>query len=96
MAVHNANKKVIHIRPDSKGRITLGKLAKGVSSFSLTERQEGGYILVPFVEIPAAEKWLFDNKKVLSSVKKGLKQSTKGEVIDRGSFANFVNEEDDE
>lgn len=42
--------------PDERGRITLGELAKGVSSFAVTE--EGGVItLRPMVEIPRSALW---------------------------------------
>lgn len=90
-----ARKKVIHVRPDAKGRITLGKLADGVSSFTVSEQPGGGYLLEPMVEIPAREKWLFDNKTALSSVQRGLEQSEQGELRSRGSFARFADSKDD-
>lgn len=86
----------IQIRPDSKGRITLGKLAKGVSSFLVSEQPGGAVLLEPMVEIPAREKWLFDNKAALQSVKRGIAQSAKGEAKSRGSFARFATEEEEE
>ena len=91
----SASKKAFQVRPDSKGRITLGKLAEGVSSFMVSEHPGGGYLLEPMVEIPAREKWLFENKAALSSVKRGLAQSAKGEVRSRGSFAKFADEKDE-
>jgi hypothetical protein len=48
------------LRPDAKGRINLGKLAQGVSSFRAHRTEEGNIILEPFTEIPARERWLFD------------------------------------
>ncbi len=83
------------IRPDTKGRITLGELARGVSSFHATTDERGRIILEPYMEIPANEKWLFDNKPALTSVKKGLDQATQGRVKSRGSFAKFANAEID-
>jgi hypothetical protein len=54
-----AEPNVSHARrlvPDERGRITLGELAKGVSSFIVTE--EGGVItLRPMVEIPRSALW---------------------------------------
>lgn len=87
-------KSVTQVRPDAKGRITLGKLADGVSSFRVLEQPGGAYLLEPMVEIPARENWLFKNKSALASVQKGLSQSAKGEVRSRGSFAKFANEKD--
>lgn len=84
------------VRPDSKGRITLGKLAEGVSSFIVREQSGGVILLEPFVEIPAREKWLFENKKALESVKRGIEQSGKGETRSRGSFAKFADDDESE
>jgi hypothetical protein len=89
----SAAKKLIQVRPDSKGRIALGKLAEGISSFIVTEQANGAYLLEPMAEIPAREKWLFENKVALQSVRRGLEESAKGETSKRGSFAKYV--EDD-
>ena len=95
MSRPSASKKVVHVRPDAKGRITLGKLADGVSSFMVSERPGGGLLLEPMVEIPARQKWAFENKTALASVRRGLEQSAAGEVRTRGSFAKFADEKDD-
>lgn len=95
MSRASASKKIVQVRPDSKGRITLGKLAEGVSSFTVTEQPDGGFLLEPMVEIPAREKWLFENKAALSKVKRGLAESAKGTVSSRGSFAKFADEKDE-
>ena len=87
--------KALTIRPDSKGRITLGKLARGVSSFQATLDAEGRIILEPYAEIPAREKWLFENQSALTAVREGLEQSKLGKVHTRGSFAKFANDEID-
>lgn len=87
--------RTVTIRPDAKGRIALGKLARGVSSFHATTDSKGRIILEPYTEIPASEKWLFDNKPALTAVKKGLSQAAAGRLKSRGSFAQFANEEVD-
>ena len=69
------------IRPDSKGRVTLGKLAEGISSFAVLSQPDGNLLLIPMVEIPAREKWLFDNKDALASVKRGLADSAQGNTL---------------
>lgn len=83
------------LRPDTKGRITLGKLAEGVSRFRLIPGKQNRIILEPLVEIPASEKWLFDNKTALKQVKLGLKDSANGHISSRGSFSQYLNEEID-
>lgn len=80
------------LRPDAKGRINLGKLAQGVSSFRAHRTEEGNIILEPFTEIPAREKWLFDNAVALEAVKAGLKQAAAGKTRTLGSFAGYADE----
>lgn len=82
------------VRPDAKGRITLGSLAQGISSYIVTKDKYNRIILEPRVEIPANEKWLFSNKTALSKVKKGLEDSAAGRTRSRGSFAKFVDDKD--
>ena len=86
---------LVTLRPDTKGRIALGKLARGISSFHATTDEKGRIILEPYTEIPASEKWLFDNKPALAAVKKGLSEAAAGRVKSRGSFARFANNEMD-
>ncbi len=83
------------LRPDSKGRICLGRLAEGVSSFHLTVDEERRIVLVPYSEIPSREKWLFENPEALASVKRGLHDSKAGHLSSRGTFAQFADESDD-
>ncbi len=81
------------VHPDAKGRIALGSLAKGVSSFHVSNDKEGRIILEPFVEIPAREQWLFKNKAALQQVRKGLGDSAIGKVSKRGDFSTYAEEE---
>lgn len=78
----------ITLRPDAKGRITLGKLAEGISSFHVTQDADGRLILEPYTEIPAREAWLFTNTASLNAVKQGLKESAEGKATYLGSFAD--------
>lgn len=82
------------LRPDAKGRIALGRLAEGVSGFLVTVTAEHNIMLEPYSEVPAREKWLFNNKPALKQVKQGLKDAKAGRVSTRGSFATFIDDED--
>jgi hypothetical protein len=82
------------IKPDTKGRIYLGRLAEGVSGFAVKIDKHHRIILDPLVEIPAREKWLFDNKVALKSVKQGLEDAKAGKLHDLGSFAKYLDEDD--
>lgn len=92
MATNAARKTV---RPDSKGRITLGKLASGASSFKAYKDKKGRIILEPQVEVPAAEAWLWKNPAAMKAVQQGLKDSAEGKVVERGSFAQYADEADE-
>lgn len=81
------------LRPDSKGRIALGHLADGVSSFVVTETKDHKIILEPFTEIPTHEKWLFANKTALKKVEQGLKDAAEGRIFSLGSFSKFVDDD---
>lgn len=83
------------VRPDSKGRITLGDLAAGASSFRAYRDTQGRIILEPQVEIPAAEVWLWQNPAAMKSVQQGLKDSGEGKLVKRESFAHFALEPDE-
>lgn len=90
MSIH-----IKRVRPDGKGRITLGKLAEGISGFDISVDELGRIFLEPYTEIPAREKWLFDNKTALQKVSKGLEDLAAGRLSSRGSFSHFTDEDID-
>ena len=49
----------IMLRQDAKGRINLGDLAEGVSSYRVHVGENGKLTLTPYAEIPFSEKWIF-------------------------------------
>lgn len=77
------------VRPDSKGRITLGKLAEGVSSYRVKRQKDGKIILEPFMEIPADERWLWEDKEALESVMKGIEDARAGRLT-KMSFKKYL------
>jgi hypothetical protein len=81
------------VRPDAKGRITLGRLTKGVSGYTVTETKDHKLILEPQVEIPAREKWLFENKTALKKVERGLQDAAEGRLSKKGSFSKFADDD---
>lgn len=87
---------VTQVRPDAKGRVTLSKLADGISSFNVSKDEEGRLLLEPMVEIPAREKWLFENPKAIASVRRGLADAKARRVQALGSFAKYAKEGDDD
>ena len=84
----------IVLRPDAKGRITLGPLAKGISSFVVSKEADGRLTLEPYKEIPAREAWLFENPVAIGKVRQGLNDAAAGRLRDRGDFSQFANDKD--
>lgn len=56
------------LRPDSKGRISLGEIANNVSSYRVIVEESGRVTLEPYAEIPLSEKWIFEDKELLEKV----------------------------
>ena len=52
------------VRPDAEGRIGIGKMAYGISSFkAIVDEESHTIVLEPYTEIPYRERWLFLIKK---------------------------------
>ena len=83
----------VTLRPDSKGRIALGALAKGVSSFRVHQQKDGRIMLEPYSEIPLREQWLYKNPIALAAVEQGLRESAEGKTVYLGSFAKYADDE---
>ena len=81
------------VKPDSKGRITLGHWADGVSSFAISKDKSNRIILEPYTEIPAREKWVYENKEVYEKLKRGIKDAAEGRLTSLCDFTKYV--EDD-
>lgn len=65
---------------DDRNRITLAEFPKGLRRVQIYKNDRGEVLLRPVVEIPASEAWLFQNKEAFESVKKGLKDASKGKI----------------
>ncbi len=81
-------------RVDSKNRITLGRSAPGkISSYKIYRNAMGQIILDPQVSIPAHEAWLYQDKKAMKLVQKGLDQIKKGQVVDADEdYTKYIDE----
>ena len=65
---------------DDRKRITLGELIKSSKRIRLYKNKRGEILLIPVVEIPASEIWLFQNKEALKSVQKGMQEAFEGRI----------------
>ncbi len=79
------------VKPDSGRRVVLPKrlVVEGVT-YRVWVNASRQIVLDPQVTIPASEAWLFGDKAILASVDQGMAESDSGQSIDRGSFAQYV------
>jgi len=83
------------VRPDAKGRICLGNITQGISSYKITVNQESGEIyLKPYIEIPFSENWIFNDLETVNSIFRGIQQSKEKQVSEKESFLIHLESED--
>jgi hypothetical protein len=79
---------------DSKKRVSLTRvIADAGITFNIYVNKLGQIVLDPQKSVPAHEAWIFEDKKVLSSLRRGLKQAAQGKTKSLGSFARYAEEE---
>jgi len=78
------------IRPDERGRITLGQALKA-KNYRLMVNDAGQILLDPVTTISERELWLWQNSAALASVQRGIKQSGAGRGRDLGDFSQYAN-----
>lgn len=80
---------------DTRQRISLTKfLPKESNIHAVNAHKEGNKIILELMaEIPAEESWIYENPKVIKSIKKGIKEAAVGKLVDRPSYAEFADDE---
>lgn len=77
------------VRPDSRGRLTLGQVVKA-KSYRVMINDAGQILLDPVVSIPERELWLWQNPEALASVQRGIEHSAAGNGRYLGDFAQYA------
>lgn len=71
----------VKVNLDSRNRIPLTRILGDCKATTFDVYWENDrLILVPLVEIPERELWLYKNKKALASLERGIIDSAKGNV----------------
>lgn len=65
----------IILRPDSKGKLNIGELAQGVSSYRVVISENGILTLYPYAEVPFSDRWIFEDKELLEKFKNDNKKN---------------------
>ncbi|MFA7340322.1 MAG: hypothetical protein WC028_26305 [Candidatus Obscuribacterales bacterium] len=70
--------------PDKKHRVSLGtgiKTPSGVR-YKVMHNEYGQILLDPVKSVPAREAWIYENPERLESIKRGIAQAEKGELVE--------------
>lgn len=82
---------------DSRGRVSLGKAgAKPGRRYRVESNVDGVIVLIPVVSIPEREMIVWHNPELAAAVREGIAEAEAGQTVDRGSFAQFADDGDDE
>lgn len=82
-------------QPDSAGRIVIGRQYKD-KQFAVEELPNGDILLQPVVIRHEREAWLYENPEAMAALDLALAQSAKGDGRYIGSFAQYLENADDE
>jgi len=81
------------VTPDSRKRVVLPKtVVKEGVTYYVYHNSVGQIILDPQASIPASELWVFEDKDILASIDRGIRESLTGKTIKRGSFVKHAND----
>ena len=82
---------------DSRRRLSLGKIGRPEHTrYEISENSLGEILLVPLVSIPAREMIIWENSQVRTSLLLGMEQAAAGELVERESLAQYIDEDEDE
>jgi hypothetical protein len=71
----------VKVNLDSRNRIPLTRILGDCEAKTFDIYWENDkIILIPLVEIPEREAWIYKNKKALASLERGLEDAAKGKV----------------
>ena len=82
---------------DRRGRVSLGKAGAEPGRRYRVERNiDGVLILIPVVSIPEREMIVWRNPELAAAVRQGIAEAEAGQTTDRGSFAQYAEDAEDE
>lgn len=88
---------VAEAKVDSRGRVSLGEAgAKPGRRYRVERNVDGVLMLIPVVSIPEREMIVWQNPDLAAEIREGLAAAERGETVDRGSFRQYLDDNDDE
>lgn len=83
LRINDDFKEVGVLSADNRNRITLGKYLKNFKRLKVFQDSRGEILLVPIVEIPASELWLYQNKDAMESLQRGLADANANRITEK-------------
>jgi len=81
-------------KPDAKKRLSIGlAMEEPAAAYNIYRNSLGQIVLDPMTAVPAYEAWIFEDRKALASLKRGLADSAAGRTKSLGSFASHADED---
>jgi len=81
-------------KPDAKKRLSIGlAMEEPAAAYNIYRNSLGQIVLDPVTAVPAYEAWIFEDRSVLASLKRGLADSAAGRTRSLGSFASHADED---
>lgn len=82
------------VEVDARRRISLGRAgSREHTRYIVEENAEGVIRLIPAKTIPAREALIWEDRRVLESLKRGMEQAAAGQGRSLGSFAKYRNDD---
>ena len=79
---------------DERGRIAFGKAGvRKDDRYAIAVNDDGEILLTPLASIPKRELLVWENADLRASLARGLEQSSKGDLVELGSFADYLDDE---
>lgn len=79
---------------DERARLAVGKAGvRGDDRYAVAVNDDGEILLTPLVSIPKRELLVWEDQQVREALGRGLLQTASGELVDRGDFSQYADEE---
>jgi hypothetical protein len=82
---------------DSRGRVSLGRAgAEPGRRYRVQRNIDGVLLLIPVISFPVREAIVWENPQLAAEIRQGLDAAERGETEDLGTFAEYLDDDDDD
>ena len=82
---------------DGRGRVSLSRAgAEPGRRYRVRRNVDGVLLLIPVVSIPEREMIVGRNPELAASIREGIAEAERGDTVERGSFGQYADADDEE